>query len=137
MIELLLLISLSVNGWLFHEKGEIEQSNTQIKQQLKESTELVDTYYAEAKSTEAAFIEAQKQLKKLNQVAIQRSIELEELRNTNASVRDYLQSTIPIELVQRYQTTGNYHRIQDIENTRKSFKSAPTADIAINQRGIP
>lgn len=132
MLEIILILSLGANGWLIYDKGENEQSLQQIEQQLKESTNLVDTYYAQIKSTESSFAQAKEELQNLHKLSTEQTIALEELRHSNSSVRTYLQQSIPAELVELARQASNPDQIQDSEDRRSAIDGTSSTALAVN-----
>ena len=99
MIELLLIIALGLNGWQFHENGELSQSNKQISQELVEKTKLMEKYYAQVGDHEEATILAEREIRQLYNESEAQAVELESLRNRDSGVDDYLREEIPMGLI--------------------------------------
>lgn len=104
MITLLLVMALGVNGWQFYENGQLTQSNKQLVQEVDEQNELVGKYYDKIGDYEAAALITEGEIKSLYADGQAKAIELEQLRNRDTDVDNYLREEIPIGLVRNLQT---------------------------------
>jgi len=104
MIELLLVLSLLGNGAQFYDRGGLEHSNEQLQQVVVEKDNLIGRHYVELDKIEAQLSEAESAREEIFARSEERAIELEKLRNRSVGVADYLNETIPSELVEHLQT---------------------------------
>jgi parvulin-like peptidyl-prolyl isomerase len=99
MLEIILLISLGINGWQAHGNGELSQNNKQLSQTVVEQSELVDKYYGKIGDYAAAALVTEKEIKHLYSDNQAKAIEMEKLRNSDTVVASYLRAEIPDGLI--------------------------------------
>lgn len=103
MIEILLVLSLLGNGWLFYDKGELEHSNEQLQQVVEEQNNLIGEHYVKVGELEEQLGKAEVERERIITESSKRAIELEKLRNRDSSVDSYLNERIPASVVEHLQ----------------------------------
>jgi len=103
MLEILLILSLLGNGWLLQDSGELAQSNKQLQEVVSGQRALIGGAYNEIGKLEKELIKVERVREEIFAQSEERSIELEELRNSNTTVDDYLNQTVPASVVEHLQ----------------------------------
>lgn len=107
MLEILLILSLFGNGWLLQDSGELTQSNKQLQEVVSGQRALIGGAYNEIGKLEKELIKVERVREEVFAKSEARGIELEELRNSNIIVDDYLDQAVPASVVEHLQAYRN------------------------------